>query len=757
MLYFVIIIILAVIIYQKNQYIKELEKQILVLKQKLKKATNLNETAETQEIIKTPTSKTVEDYSTKVSKKTVKTELEQKNTSILIVGSILIVLAAIVFLTTAWNSISDITKTIVLFLFVGIFLGASKIANEKFKLEKASKTFFYIAMAYIPICILSVSIFGLMGNYLSINGDGKYLYLCISTIILAILYYFVSKKTDNIYLIYGSTLSQLLSVILFTLLFEERLFLVFINLLLYNILLMLLTKDKIFKKIYNVIPIIIAVIALFGIFDISVYTILSYILIAINFLILELKESNFMRAFAFNFYLFLFGFSLIWKESFNISAETQQLLLTLYTLIIFFLQNLLLVSLKKNKNLANTCQILSCASMLYTYAFSIFEAAIIPSFLIGFIFIGLLAISYSKSKNVIYKYVAYAFTNILLLDVNNALFDASDLSYFVPALTTLGIIYFEKVYPTLDDEFLPIYLGVSQSIALLSLSALDTEVSIILVIVFAVYIVLYNNKTKKNQLCNIVPLGFVLPSIIDGSLSFELKIGILFLLTGGLTFASLYKGKANIYTIFSGIYLALTCSNFDNDYLSEIFFLAWSYAHVYFLSEKQEKNIFKILTTIFATILYYTVAEDLGILSYTIFAMLGAIVAGLYIIRGVIRSSAEYVDNIEYIFWLLIYAYAFFQYADAVDGIIFSLLVLVLIFFSYSKKYGATFLSAIIALLVNAFALTREFWFSIPWWIYLLAIGGSLIGFAIKNEANENKEKLSVGKILKNIKENCEK
>lgn len=754
---FLIIIIFAIIIYQKNQYIKDLEKQILVLKQKLKQATNLNETLEQQDSIKTYTNKTVDNYSAKISKKSAKTELEQKNTSILIVGSILIVLAAIVFLTTAWNSISDIIKTIVLFLFVGIFLGASKIAKNKFKLEKASKTFFYIAMAYIPICILSVSIFGLMGNYLSINGAGKYLYLFISTILLAILYYVVSKKTNNMYLIYGSALSQLLSVILFSLLFEERLFLVFINLLLYNILLILLTNDVLFKKIYNVIPIIIAVIGVFGIFDINVYTILTYILIAINFLSLELKESSFMKAFIFNFYLLLFGFSLIWKESFAISAETQQLLLTLYTLIIFFLQNLLLVSLKKNKNLAKTCQILSSVSMLYVYAFSIFEGAIIPSFIIGFIFIGVLAISYSKSKNIVYKYVAYAFTNILLLDVNNTLFDSSDLLYFVPAFTTLGIIYFEKLYPSLEDKFLPIYLGISQSVALLSLSALDTEVAVILSIAFAIYIVLYNSKTKKNQLCNIVPLGFVLPSIIDGSLGFELKIGILFLLTGGLTFASLYKGKTNIYTVFSGVYLALTCSNFQNDYLSEIFFLAWSYGHVYFLNEKQEKSIFKILTAIFATILYYTIADDLEILSYTIFAMLGVMGAGLYIIKNVIRSSTEYADNIEYIFWLLIYASAIFQYNDATDGIIFSLLILAIIFFSYAKKYGTTFLSAIIAILVNAFALTREFWFSIPWWIYLLAIGGCLIGFAIKNEANENKEKLSVGKILKNIKENCEK
>lgn len=747
MLYLITLIILIAIISNKNKQIKDLEHEILLLKQKLKN--NNLDLSEKSDISQTNVT------SQHISKKTEKNELEQKNTSILITGSILIVLAAIVFLTTAWNSISDILKTIVLFLFVGIFLGASKIAKDQFKLEKASKTFFYIAMAYIPICLLSISIFGLMGPFLSINGAGKYLYLSISTIALSLLYYFVAKKTDNTYLIYGSILSQLLSVILFTVLFEERLFLVFINLLLYNLLLITLTKNELFKKIYNIIPSIIAIIALFGIFEITTYTILTYILIAINFLSLELKESHPLKAFAFNFYLLLFGFSLIWNQSFNLSAKTQQLLLTLYTLIIFFLQNLLLGS--SNKNLENSCQILSCIAMFYIYAFSIIEAAMIPSIMIGFIFIGLLAISYSKSKYSIYKYVAYTFTNILLLDVNNTLFDTSDLSYFVPAITTLGIIYFEKLYPTLDDTFLPIYLGASQCIALLSLCNLDTEVSTILAIAFAIYIIFYNSKTKKNQFYNIIPLGFVLPNIIDGRLSFELQLGVMFLLTVGLTFASLYKGKANVYTAFSGIYLALTCADFDNEYLSEIFFLVWSSSHLYFLTSNQEKNIFKILTTIFATILYYTIADDLGILSYTIFSMLGVIVAGLYIIRSVIKPTSQNSDNIEYIFWTIIYASALTQYADATDGIIFSLLILTILFFSYTKKYGATFLSAIIAVLVNAFALTREFWFSIPWWIYLLTIGGTLIGFAIKNEANENNQKISIGNILKNIKENCEK
>ena len=756
MLFLIIFIILLVIIANKNKYISKLESQVSMLKKELsilkqQSSDVINPTITSQNIIP-PTQTHQVTY-----RQPEYNEIEQKNTWILITGSILIVLAAIVFLTTAWNSITNFAKTIILFLFVGIFLGASNIAKNKFNLEKASKTFFYIAMAYIPICILSISIFGLLGNFLSINGAGKYLYLCVSTILLSILYYFVAKRTRNSYLVYGSLLSQLLSVILFSLLFEERLFLVFINLLLYNLLLIFLTKNELFEKVYNAIPAIISVIALFGIFDITAYTIITCILIAINFLYLELKDSNFAKSFAFNFYLFMFGYSLIYNSTFAFTAEKQQLFLTIYTLIIFFVENLLLVSTDKYKNLLETCQILSCSSMLYIYAFSIFEAAMIPSIIIGLIFIGILALSFSKSMNPLYKYVAYAFTNILLIDVNHTLFNDSDLIHFIPTLTTIGIIYFEKLYPTLDDSFMSIYLGLSQAIALVALNALDTEVSTILSIAFAVYIIFYNAQTKKNQLCNIIPLGFVLPSIIDGRLNEELQLGIMLLLTVGLTFASLYKKKVNIYTFFSGIYLCLTCVDFDSEYLSAIFFLAWSVIHVYYLNSHQEKNIFKILSAFFAAMLYYLVAEDLDILSYTIFEMLGMIIAGLYIIRSVIHSSSEYSDTIEYLFWVLIYGSALTNYYDATDGIIFSLLILAIIFFSYAKKYGATFLAGILALLVNAFALTREFWFSIPWWIYLLAIGGSLIGFAIKNEANENKEKLSIGKVLKNIKESCEK
>ena len=128
----------------------------------------------------------------------------------------------------------------------------------------------------------------------------------------------------------------------------------------------------------------------------------------------------------------------------------------------------------------------------------------------------------------------------------------------------------------------------------------------------------------------------------------------------------------------------------------------------------------------------------------------------MYILH-IISKYSEEIDLIEYVFWAIIYLYALTNYSDSVDGMMFCALVLAIIFYSYYKKNGATFLSGILAILLNAFMLTREFWFSIPWWIYLLVLGSSLIGFAIKNEANENKKKISVGSVLKGIKDKVER
>jgi hypothetical protein len=762
-----IIVLLGFIFYQ-SRTIEKLNKKISRLQKELQEYQDSN--SETKTIFDLKKDDKILEQNIPSTNKSQQPKMDSnssQNLSILITGSIFIILAAIVFLITAWKTIPDFIKTITLFLVTFVFLGASKISKDKYHLEKTSKTFFYIGMAYLPICLLSISIFGLFGTYFSITGEGKYIYLGISTLILAFLYYFISKKSNDRYLFYGSMLSQLFSVILFTLMFEERLFLVFVNLLLYNLLLVLITKDKIFKIIVNILPGAITIGTLIFLEDEfnSWYFIFTSLLLAINFIILEFKKSNIIKSLLFNLFIFIFGFSLIFKKSFNLTDGTCQVLGTLFTLSVFVLEYLLFITRKNNKNLLISTRVSTLISMGYLYLMTIIffnpTAIIIPNYIMAIILETLLIINLKSSKNLTYKYLAYAFSNILLLNIHTNLFKNTKLIEYIPMITTTIIMLYEmyciKGKNEKEHSFLPIYLAIFETLSLLSLRFYDIEVNTILVIIFTIFVLYYNKKTDIHQLFNAVPLIFSLPCILYTELNNNFQLGILILSTIGLTYLSVTANNINVYTIMSGIYLIITNNKIDSIYFNELLYIVWNVIHVYFCNKEQTKDIFKVLTSISITALYYSIVTDLNLIDFTLFKLLGIMVCGIYIIKYIISKYNQETDILEYVFWTIFYLYALVNYTDSKDGIIFSILILAVIFLSYYKKYGATFLAGIIAILVNAFVLTREFWFSIPWWIYLLLIGSALVGFAIKNEASEKKEKITIGSVLKGIKDKIEK
>jgi len=160
-------------------------------------------------------------HQVEIKEEVLRDEREVRNVTILVTGAMCIVLSAIVFLMSTWGTMPNIVKTLVLGMLTTVFFGASYIAKSKFKLEKASDTFFYIAMAYIPIFLISISVFELLGTYLSIWGDGRYIYLSASALFIAVVYYYVSKNKNDNYMLCGSVLSQVVSLVIFTLVFSN--------------------------------------------------------------------------------------------------------------------------------------------------------------------------------------------------------------------------------------------------------------------------------------------------------------------------------------------------------------------------------------------------------------------------------------------------------------------------------------------------------------------------------------------------------
>lgn len=877
----IIIIILAILLSNSNSKYEKLLEENKILKEKL----NLNRKLSAENCMINDSVVEKQDnqgnmvsnlnyspqktlsYDLKKEEKTskqnkVRNQKGQRNVAILITGAICIVLSAIVFLTSTWNSIPNILKTVVLSMLTAVFFGGSYIAKEKFKLQKTSQTFFYIAMAYIPICLLSISIFELFGTYLSIYGEGKFIYLMLVAIFVAFVYYITYMTKNNKYLLYGSLLSQVFSVISFSLIFSNDILIICVNLLLYNILLMLLTRQNIFIYVYNFIPAIITFIAIVMLWEQSKSMILMLILLAINFLILELKKSRKIYSYIFNILLVVLGLYSVIIFNTELGPNASHLLALAYVMLLCIIENLLLTKTNR-KNLVNSVNVVTVSTIGILHIESFINTNIIAPYIISILQIILLIIIYIKSKFIgknitailipvyfiitginiicelncsyhvyiifailtfilgemlrkvdslihlnafvishifialtyvavfvinldnfindvfyallftgvyvysylvtqkkIFKYFSYITSNILLFTTVALFTGESGLLYYVPMISTLLIMGIELICKTLKDKWSNKYLAVSQVISFIFiyLAAFleNAQIATIVAILFAVIITMTNIKNREH-LWNILPLTCVVPALFLNELALELKTGIMLLSVIATTVMSLRDKNLTVFTLFSGIYLIFTSFNIENVYLNEILFICWSAVHFLFKSQKTVRDIFKFIVYLSILMLYNSIIAELKLETYTLFAMLGYLIITVLTLKTILIKYLGNTDILDYILLGFIYIISLLQYNNEMDGMLVTFLIVIMVIVSYIKKYGAIFMVSIFAILLNTFALTREFWFSVPWWAYLLTIGAVLIGFAIKNEISDKKTEINALNLLKRIKERVDK
>lgn len=810
--------------------------------------------------------KLTEEEKQKIKLKKEKEERERKNTTILITGAILIVLSAIVFLMSTWYTIPNILKTTVLVLLIGVFFGGSKIAKEKFNLEKTSNTFFYIAMAYIPICLFSISFFGLLGEFLSFRGDGGYIYLTIAGIFTAFIYWITYIKNKNVLLFYGSLLTQVFSVILFSLIFSQNIELISLNLLLYNILFIILTYSKFnipeikIKNIYSILPYICSGMLLFILENINIFIPINLIILAINYGILAVIDKKKINSYLLNIVINILGVYLIWNNNTHLTISLKIAATLLYSICVYIVENIILIGQKRN-DLKVACSIVTLIllGMLFIESYEELQSFIRP-YIISLIQLIILTISYVQSKelgkkitsllipicfiitgttllleldatyhyyiifglltfvigeslqgkkvelirknffavsnlfigftyfftaiefedlffndvmyfillfivytysyfvkqNKVFKYLSYLVGHIALFSACDFFAMSDEFILLIPTITLIALINLENKFKFLKDSFSEIFFSCLKIIAYIFLTIIDNEIRTIISIGLTSYLLYNNYKNKENSYYNIIPLIGTMPNIFDNNLDSTLQICIMLLSTIGLSIFAMKNRCINIYTIFSGIYLFGTLTELNTQYVNEILFLIWSACNCYFMEDNKEKDIFKILTYIGVLVLYNVFAEELELIEFTLFNLLGYILFAIALIRTILNKYINQIDLIEAITFICIYLFAITLYSGEYDGMLFGLLIVSIILFSYIKKYGTLFLTSIAAILLNVFLLTREFWFSIPWWVYLLILGSILITFAIKNEANEN-NKVNIGETFKKLKDKIEK
>ena len=634
-----------------------------------------------------------------------------KNILILISGSILIVLSAIVFLVTTWNTIPDAIKTITLTLLVGVFLGASHIAKKNFKLEQTAKTFYYIAMIYIPIALVSIALFKLFGEYLSLSGAGKYIYLSICSILLAILYFMESIRNKGNALIVLSVISQILAVIFIALMLKAETNGILLALVIYSLISNLVFNKKTLQKLNLEKYELLYIISSFIIFGTVVLEILKEVLISGSTIIDVLS----MAIITLNLYLTRVN-NVKLKVCYDIG-----ILLTILSII----------SLKGLISSINPKALIFTTSMLILYSIDYVRTQ-------------------KKEYKIVYKIISYISLNLVLLFMLLVL-NLKDYIRYIPLITTMLTMIAEKMK---RDEGINYYIFASFILTFLVLNIDLTIASFIALLVGIALYCLYIKTEKMDETFLILPALAIIPSIFTSKViaveTINIALTIILLLI--TTAKSVVNKNINVHTFISVIYilLTLTTKNF-NTYINSLIVLIWGLAH---LLMHENKNIYKAVIYGSLLFIYNQAIKDIGITDIALINTFGYITCTILVSRTILKDNKELSKVCEYIFLSAIYVYSLNTFKNSTDAMIYITFLFALTVVGYIKKAGPIFLTSIIAIVVYIIDLTKEFWQSIPWYVYMLVVGSALIIFAIRNEMNEKKTQKTIGNTLKRIKDN---
>ena len=798
-------------------------------------------------------------------------EREKKNIAILITGAILIVLAAIVFLLSTWNSIADVVKTITILFVGGVFLGASKIAKDNFNLPKTSKTFFYIAMAYIPICLLSIWIFGLFGEYLAIYGGGSSLYLTIACLIVAGLYYYIYRYHNNKGMLYGSIIAQVLTAIFFVHIFTLDFGATLAGVLLYNILLALYAKycekdNILFIDVLNHIlaygASVISVpqilfIALFGEWlkiDLSLAFVFANILSIANFAILYFERGKEkVHCYFANIFIALACVSTTTAILRDIPDVAKAIFATVYLLVANSIQRVL-----KNKDFIQASDIITEAVLPIVYLYSLFStngllagfvalaqvafsivlyikngkvgkwihAVLIPSyliigiisifgyynlnyhaFLISFLALNIIAeifkdfrkdlhvsslivthivtfaaflslcvtedlllnplyffaltaiyaITYLRNKKwYAFKYFSYISATLSLGVLFNYLNLDKRIICYSPMILSVAITLLETQVESIKDKLSEAFVIASQIIAFCLIGFVTDEINIVVTIIYALLVYYYNIHTKKHNAFNLIPLLSVLAITLSSTANDDFLTMIRLVLVTALTGYTIYKRELSFETLFSAIFLFTTFGVVEG-YARYFILIIWSAINMAFVEKNSHKDIFKVALYISGFMLYRQVITELGIINeYMSFIFMGITVLYDLILKNVVNKYAKETEILDYFFYIIFNLFVVSRFLSVTDGLIYVVFLIGSIMFSYVLGWGSVFFASIASLGINIVYLTREFWLSVPWYIYLLLAGGTLIGFAIINELNEKKNNVNIGKTIVKFKQDID-
>jgi len=128
-------------------------------------------------------SKTIKAEITQDNKQTKLKQLNEENTRttainiVLTLGVLFIITAGLIFATTTWNTIDSVGKILVIVALVAMFYIFSFIGEKVFQLKRTGMAFYVLGCFFSVIGIIAIGYFKLFGEYFTLIGEGKNLFL----------------------------------------------------------------------------------------------------------------------------------------------------------------------------------------------------------------------------------------------------------------------------------------------------------------------------------------------------------------------------------------------------------------------------------------------------------------------------------------------------------------------------------------------------------------------------------------------------
>ncbi|MBR3511750.1 MAG: hypothetical protein IKN74_02185 [Clostridia bacterium] len=798
------------------------------------------------------------------------------NIKILFAGAFLIILSGIVLLSSGWDILPGVVKSAILFAFMGVFIKLSKTLRKK-NVTNAANIFFYISMAYLPLCLISISLFGLLGEFLSIRGEGRFIFLTAVFLATSYVYYKYYKKNGADGLFYASILSQLFTVVLGTMIFEVNVTLALLAISIYNFLLALVilrnnSKIRIVSTIISGAILVSILPYIFGADNViyNVFTVLVFLFNSLTLFLLNKDIESYPLAIMYNISNVFVMYSITKHYSFGISSDTRVIVLMLFAIISMITKSIGLSNKKAiSESNVYVIQGLFVAMLIFRASLSLLFGIVDIAYIALGIVVSLYGLFKYKRGVQIALYVGFsallgwaiqtrvgvensigvlALIGLLQLIIiknsmrfvfkdtkNSDLFDFELLSNILLAvffmrdaylaiehkpsilLLIVGLVVVYLYYLLSSKKDIPnriiyriFFIGSVSIITLLVQKIIDVKESIVfvnvflvvdavlllqliyderfrdklqhilliigtigyglaisdgrqigdspLLIYFAIFmalelVTLFMNRRGKLEFGYDLPIQIAMLMIVPEMDFVLFKKAISLIAYATILLYTLYMAKeekkVGFNAIFAYIIAWFISGIYDYHYLTMLIFAGIS-AFLYMYIEDKNRKFFKLIGITSILHMYLTILEEYEIEVYSL--VLIPVFMYAYYILNIFTDKFKNNKALKIIVYVLLFFNDSGKYVNGLDELLMLLFLLVGVLYSYNRRLEGEFLASLSLIVISSFMLVSAIFVAIPWWVYLVVVGGLLLSYGVKNETKESNS--LVDKVKDRFKEN---